>query len=365
MGSVLAGVRVARSNGDYDPRGRTALDTIEHAARRAADLTRQLLGVSRHEPMVRGPVDVRTAMAHVRRLCADAFDPRVMLTMSLPPLLPSIAGDLGQLEQALLNLCINARDAMPRGGRLHLSAREEFLATAPADARGVPVGRYVVIHVADTGDGIPHEIQQRIFEPFFTTKERGKGTGLGLAMVYGFARNAGGAVHVDSTVGVGSTFELWLPAVGDAFPAPAHEDPSPTRSHAPEAAPARPLILLADDEDGLREMLRMVLEHEGFAVVEAANGREAVDTVRIHRESMTAVLLDVQMPELDGVSALAQIREIAPSLPVMLGTGYVGDDDLSALRTAGSAALLTKPYDIRGLIEQLRGLAASTRDGHS
>jgi two-component system cell cycle sensor histidine kinase/response regulator CckA len=357
MGSVLAGVRVARSSGHEDPRGRTALDTIEHAARRAAELTRQLLGVSRHEPLVRGIVDVRTAMTNVQRLCSNAFDARIQLGVTLPTLLPSVESDQAQLEQALLNLCINARDAMPNGGQLRLEAIDETLTVAAADARGLRAGRYVTLRVIDSGEGMSEEVQRRMFEPFFTTKERGKGTGLGLAMVYGFARNAGGMVHVDSAPGVGSTIEIWLPAVGEAVPVliDAPQAASPARANAGE----RPLVLLADDEAGLREMLRMVLEHEGFDVAEAANGREAVEVVGARADALAAVLLDVQMPEMDGVAALEEIRRIAPGLPVMLGTGYVGDEDLSALRTASSDELLTKPYDIRALIERLKRFAFS------
>lgn len=356
MGSVLAGVRVARSSGHEDPRGRTALDTIEHAARRAAELTRQLLGVSRHEPLVRGIVDVRTAMVNVQRLCSNAFDARIHLGVQLPALLPSVESDQAQLEQALLNLCINARDAMPNGGELRLEAGEETLSSSAAEARGLRAARYVTLRVQDTGEGMTEEVQRRIFEPFFTTKERGKGTGLGLAMVYGFARNAGGMVHVDSAPGAGSTIEIWLPAVGEAMPV-VIEETAPAATAGPVGDPGRPLVLLADDEAGLREMLRMVLEHEGFEVAEAANGREAVNIVRTRGEALTAVLLDVQMPELDGVAALEEIRAIAPTLPVMLGTGYVGDEDLSALRTAGSDELLTKPYDIRALIDRLKRFA--------
>jgi signal transduction histidine kinase/CheY-like chemotaxis protein len=355
MGAVLAGVRVARTDAP-DERRRSALDAIEHAGRRAAELTRQLLGVSRHEPMVRVPVDIVAAIGNTRRMAESTFDRRITIETALWPSLPAVEGDPGQLEQALLNLCINARDAMPAGGTLTLSARLAVVDTAAALAlRDIQPGSYVVIGVADTGVGMTDDVKQRIFEPFFTTKPRDKGTGLGLAMVHGLVRSTGGTITVDSTPGTGTTIELYLPASAHA---PRRPTPPLEQEPVVRTPDEQPTVLVADDERGLREMMRMVLEHEGYAVLEASDGADALRMVDAHAE-IDAVLLDVQMPVLNGLDAYVRLRERHPALPVMLGTGYVGDAELTALRDAGADELLTKPYDIRELLERLARLTGA------
>jgi two-component system cell cycle sensor histidine kinase/response regulator CckA len=363
MGSVLAGVRVARGALSNDRRGASALDAIEHAGRRAADLTRQLLSVSRHEPLVRVPVDVRAAIANIERMCASTFDRRVHISVDAPSGLPAVEGDPGQIEQALLNLCINARDAMPNGGELRLGARAERLdVTGALTIRDIQPGPYVVLSVTDDGLGMTDEVKQRIFEPFFTTKASGQGTGLGLAMVYGLVRNAGGTIVVDSAPGKGARFELYLPASqsDSVFVAPAPRDEGlRVQSDAPPSVTAdRATVILADDETGLREMLRLVLEHEGYRVLEAANGEEAIALFEALQHDVAAVLLDVQMPVLGGLDAYARIRELSPHTPMILSTGYVGDAELSSLRDAGAEDILTKPYEMRELLDRLARLTS-------
>ena len=354
MGSILAGVRVARSAMPADRRAMTALDAIEHAGRRAAELTRRLLHVSRHEPLVRVPVDIGAAIANVERICTSTFDDRIRVETSLPARLPVVDGDPGQIEQALFNLCLNARDAMAGGGTLRLTARVARIDRDAALAiRDIQAGLYVVVSVFDTGTGMTDAVKQRIFEPFFTTKDHGKGTGLGLAMVYGLVRASGGTIIVDSVPGEGTRFDLYVPASRRGA---ALKTPMPAPQHVPAPARAdgsKPLVLIADDEAGLREMLRMVLELEGYDVLEAADGEAAVRAFAEHRREVTAVLLDVQMPRLGGVDALGRIRQMEPHVPIILGTGYVGDADLAALRSAGADDLLTKPYEMRDLLDRL------------
>ncbi|MBI3567499.1 MAG: response regulator [Gemmatimonadetes bacterium] len=360
MGSVLAGVRVARDAAPADARALSALDTIEHAGRRAAELTRQLLGLSAQESVVRIPVEVGVCIGNIVRMCESTFDPRVRFDVHVPERLGAIDGDPGQFEQALLNLCINARDAMPSGGTLRVSAREADVdATTALGLRDIQPGRYVVVSVADDGTGMSDEVKSRIFEPFFTTKGPGKGTGLGLAMVYGLLQNSGGTVTVDSAPGAGTRFDLYFP-VSRNQAAPAAPAPVVTRVPAPADA-VRPRVLLADDEPGLREMVRMLLESEGFDVDEAANGAEALAAIERDPSRVGVVLLDVQMPVMDGVEAFARIRALAPGVPVVLGTGYVGDHELSDIRALGADDLLTKPYDIPHLLDRLTQLAAARR----
>ena len=359
MVSVLAGARVARDSIGGDATAGAALDAIEHAGRRAAELTRQLLGVSRHEPFVRRSVDVGAAIANIHRMCASTFDRRIRVVVDVPAGLPAVESDAGQIEQALLNLCINARDAMPHGGTLRLSARAERVDDETALAiRGIKPGMYVVVGVDDDGIGMSDNIKQRIFEPFFTTKSSGQGTGLGLAMVYGLAHSAGGTIVVDSAPGAGARFQLFLPASNAAVPAA----PAPVASAVPERTNGeRPAVILGDDEAGLREMLRLVLEHEGYEVIEAANGEEAIARFGERRDDIAAVLLDVQMPVLGGLEAYTRIRALSPRTPVILGTGYVGDADLAALRAAGADDMLLKPYEMRDLLDRLARVAATRR----
>jgi signal transduction histidine kinase/CheY-like chemotaxis protein len=356
MGSVLAGVRVARSAPGVDKRSAAALDAIEHAGRRAAELTKQLLGVSRHEPLVRRPVDVVASIANIQRMCASTFDRRIRVTVDAPDRLPAVESDAGQIEQALLNLCINARDAMPQGGSLRLGAHVEVVDEAAAlMIRDIQPGLFVVLSVSDDGAGMTDEIKQRIFEPFFTTKSSGQGTGLGLAMVYGLAHSAGGTVVVDSAPGAGSSFHVYMPASSATVPVVPLTEAVTMPSRPPGD---RPAIILADDEVGLREMLRMVLEHEGYEVIEAGNGEEAIELFCARRADVAAVLLDVQMPVLGGLEAYRRIRAMSPETPVILGTGYVGDTELAAIRDAGADDMLLKPYEMRDLLDRFARLAA-------
>ncbi|MFI5310932.1 MAG: response regulator [Gemmatimonadales bacterium] len=359
MGSVLAGVRVAREAIPPSRRGAAALDAIEHAGRRAADLTRQLLGVTRHEPLMSVPVDVAGAIANIERMCASTFDRRIRISVDVRERLPAVDGDPGQVEQALLNLCINARDAMPSGGTLRLSARvQELDADAAFQIRDVQPGTYVLVSVADDGVGMTDDVKQRIFEPFFTTKGSTKGTGLGLAMVYGFVRSTGGTIVVDSAPGAGTRFDLYL-AASRGVVAPPPPAPEVVQDESLRESRERPTVLLADDESGLREMLRLVLEHEGYTVIEASNGAEAVACVESRGPEIAAILLDVQMPVLGGLEAYTQIRLRAPHVPVILGTGYVGPAELAAMRDAGVDELLTKPYEMRELLDLLTRLTTA------
>ena len=252
------------------------------------------------------PVDVGAAIANIHRMCASTFDRRIRIAVDAPDRLPPVEGDAGQLEQALLNLCINARDAMPRGGTLTIGARVEQLDDEAAlTVRDIQPGSFVVISVADDGVGMNDEVKPRIFEPFFTTKSTGKGTGLGLSLVYGLMRQLGGAISVRSVVQRGTRVTLLFPALaeapGRATGTPAYGSPmlTPTSTAATRRTPAhleRPLILLIDDERALREMLRLVLDLSGFEVVEAADGASGVARLRERGADVRAVLLDVQLP---------------------------------------------------------------------
>jgi signal transduction histidine kinase/ActR/RegA family two-component response regulator len=363
MGAVLTGVTAARALTAPGHPASTALDGIEHAGTRAAELTRQLLSFSRHDPMRLEPVDLGRAIDAVGAICARTFDPRIVIDAWTAADVPPVLGDAGEIEQALLNLCINARDAMPSGGSLRIECQRVFLDEAQARAAGVPhAGTHVEIAVIDTGTGMTEEVKARLFEPFFTTKDPGRGTGLGLALVYGLTRQLGGSITVTSAVDRGTRVRLLFRALADraAPPSPAKTLLAPARTSSPTAA--RPVVLLVDDERALREMLRMVLDLSGFRVLEAADGTRALAQFGSHREEIRAILLDVQLPgELSGVETLARIRALDADIPVLLCTGFVREDDLARMRQMSVDDVLLKPVDINSLLARLEALCARER----
>jgi CheY-like chemotaxis protein len=247
--------------------------------------------------------------------------------------------DSTQLELALMNLIINARDAMPRGGTIRVGARN---ARAPAaNPLGLPAGDYVVLAVSDDGSGIPAAILEQVTEPFFTTKAVGKGTGLGLSMVYGFARQSGGAIAIDSQEGEGTTVEIWLPRA--PAPAAAREDkPPPEPDSAAEGRPLR--ILLVDDHDAVRETTAGMLSDMGHQVETAADGPGLLSKLSAAPADYDLIITDYAMPLLSGADVLKQAREIRPGMPGIIISGYA--DSRSISRSITESAVLTKPFTL-------------------
>ncbi|HUS90699.1 MAG TPA: PAS domain S-box protein [Phycisphaerae bacterium] len=321
-----------------------ALEGIIKASRRAADLTRQLLAFARKGRFRNVVVDVRQSIEDVAALLSRSIDKQVEIRRELADAPLTVLGDPTELQNAVMNLAINACDAMPGGGVMTLAARAVEL--GEGDAGGVlgdlRPGRYVELAVRDTGTGIDPKVRPHIFEPFFTTKEAGRGTGLGLASVYGCVRSHGGDLCVESTPGRGTTFRLLLPLV--------EADPEPD----PPAGPAVPLargtggVLLVDDEDTVRQFARSALEKLGYTVLAASNGREALRIYRRERDRIRLVILDLIMPGLSGRDTLRRLREIDPAVPVIIASGdptaLAGDGEED-----GALAYLHKPFDVSEL----------------
>ncbi len=287
----------------------------DRAARQAADLTRQMLGFARRRPVRPAPLDLnglaRDALALLRR----TIDPRVEVRFAPAAALPPAAADPVEVGQVLMNLCLNARDAMPGGGVL---AVETGRAAALPDRPGpAPAGGFVRVTVTDTGVGMPEDVRARVFEPFFTTKDVGTGTGLGLAVVYGVAAAHGGAVTCASEPGRGTRFDFYLPCAAVPVPEPAAATPPP----APDGGQGE-LVLVADDEPAVRELARVGLEAHGFRVLAAADGVEAVEVARQAGAELRVVVLDATMPRMSGREAFEAIRVFAPALPVLFASGY-------------------------------------------
>jgi signal transduction histidine kinase/sensor domain CHASE-containing protein/CheY-like chemotaxis protein len=316
---------------------RESAAVIGGAARRAAELTRQLLGFARRGKLLVAPVDVHDVVGEVARLLVRTLDKRIVLVQRLRASRSVVLGDAGQLQQALLNLAVNARDAMPEGGVLTFET-----ANVEADARwcerrpGAVAGPHVAIGVADSGHGIPRELQARIFEPFFTTKAPGAGTGMGLAMVYGMARNHGGVVEVESAPGSGARFTLYLPAAPEQS-----ADADPGSAEAPRGAG---LLLVVDDDPVPRTATARLLTRLGYEVAEAATGEEALRWYRRHGSRARAVVLDLSMPGMDGRECFRALRREDPAVRVILTSGYGPDGRAQQLVDEGVLEFLPKPF---------------------
>ncbi len=332
------------------------LREILDAARGAASVTRQLLVISRRQLLQSQVVDVGIELAGIERMLRRMLGEDVELVLELDRSAGSVLVDPTQLQQVLLNLAVNARDAMPRGGRLVISTRERALAADEARALEVEPGAYAEIAVADTGSGIAPAILDRVFEPFFTTKEPGKGTGLGLATVYGVVRQSGGAVELESQPGRGTTFRLLLPLCTAA------PEEVPTAGAEPARAPApggRETILLVEDEPALRELLRRTLSKAGYRVLTAGDADHA--EAAASGQAIDLLLTDLVLPGRDGRQLADALVAERPGLRVIFASGYAADVLGDLLRGSAQIDLLTKPFSGRELLERVRAALDRTR----
>jgi two-component system cell cycle sensor histidine kinase/response regulator CckA len=342
---VLLGAKTI-GKGPLGDAQRETLEGVTSAAQRAAALTRKLLDIARPQPEKLDVVDLRLRVRDLAELLGRAFPPEITLELVEGPASLPCLGDAAQLDQVLMNLCVNARDAMPQGGRLRIEATEVALGAAQLEAYPwAKPGRYVLIAVSDTGCGMAPLVAERIFEPFFTTKAPSQGTGLGLAVAYGIVRQHGGLIHVYSEPGLGTTMKVYLP-VHDPLVAE-----RPTRLEGP-APLGSERILVADDDPTMRAQVIALLSEAGYSVVTVADGAEAVATAA--REDFDLVLLDVVMPKLGGQQAFAQIHARRPHLPCLFATGYAADLLPLGVHLDATIELLHKPYDPAALLHAVR-----------
>jgi signal transduction histidine kinase/ActR/RegA family two-component response regulator len=323
-----------------------AATTISQAARRGAELTRQLLALARLGQHREERVDLHAVVTEAAKLLGRTLDKSIRLETRLHARARAVLGDPGQLQQVILNLAVNARDAMTAGGTLTLET-----ATAEiGEGNGIPglaPGEYVALHVTDTGVGIPREHLGRLFEPFFTTKPAGKGSGLGLATAFGIAKGHGGTIHVESEPGAGSRFVVYLPVLaGDAADAPAPEEAPPRGSG---------VVLVVDDEEIVRRTAARALASLGYEPVAVASGREALAWMGARADPPAAVLLDLAMPEMDGRTCFREMRARHPGLRVVICSGFSQAGGAQELLSAGAVAFVQKPYRIIELARALEG----------
>lgn len=338
---------------------------IKQNANRATNLVRQLLAFSRREAHQPVAVDVAEALSDLAGLLGRLLGENVSLSLEPSRGASQVFVDRGQFDQIIINLAVNARDAMPKGGVLTI--RVGGAAPAAPMARGpmtVPPGDYVTIDVIDTGVGIPRDILDRIFEPFFSTKEVGQGTGLGLSTVYGIVSQAGGVVTVDSAPGEGAAFSIYLPR----YTGSAAIDGTPSRASGETAAEAPPAatdltgagtVLIVEDEDAVRMFGARALKSKGYTVLEARNGEEAIDVINSAGASIDLIVSDVVMPGMDGHTLVKLVRQEFPEVKVILMSGYAEDVFRDEIDRDGAVAFLPKPFSLKDLAGKVKDVLES------
>jgi two-component system cell cycle sensor histidine kinase/response regulator CckA len=322
---------------------------IKRAAERATGLVRQILTFSRKAEVRVSPLDLNQHLKDLVALLAETFPRNITFQFALDNDLPPLLADQNQLQQIVLNLCVNARDAMPGGGTITLT-------TQRLEGRAVPANMSnrhpcACLKVSDTGTGMPPEVRERIFEPFFTTKGVNKGTGLGLAVVYGIVASHDGCIDVDSTVGQGSTFRVCLPFANAAVVAPVAAKPS-------EFPGGDESILIVDDEAALRLLLETTFSRKGYTVSTARDGLEAIDVLGRMEKRFDVVLLDLNMPGATGIEVLRVLRVTQPEAKVLILTGHLTSEARVEFEKLGQTDFVRKPYTLDELGRQIRALLA-------
>jgi two-component system, cell cycle sensor histidine kinase and response regulator CckA len=320
---------------------------VKEAAHRAAELTKQLLAFSRRELITTRVFNLNLLVAEMRRLMERALGGAILLQISSAALPIPVKADRSRLEQVLLNLVVNARDAMPKGGTLRVETQLLEMDAATAAPLGLAPGSYGVIAVHDTGGGMPPEVAARVFEPFFTTKERGKGTGLGLATAYGTVKQVGGHIAVESTLGAGTTFRMLLPTTEEIAPISGGR----RRSVVPAGSET---VLLAEDEPAVRELTRRTLTAAGYVVIVAANGAEALTQLEQYSGTIDLLLTDLVMPGLSGKQLAERVCARRPTVRVVYMSGYVDREITEVGPLEDGWALLPKPFTREDLLRAVR-----------
>ena len=343
LAAVLGGIGLIERRLPLEEDQRKILDMTRRAAEQGSELVGRLLAFARRQQLQPGQVDIGELSEAVTELLAHTLGGLVTLEWRTEGKIWSAYADSTQLELALMNLIINARDAMPKGGNIIIKARNAR--ALPDNPLDLPVGDYVVIAVEDSGSGIPAEIIEQVTEPFFTTKDVGEGTGLGLSMVYGFARQSGGALDIQSTVGKGTAVEIWLPRAPDAPAKSAKAAKATTKA----AAPTRPLtILLVDDHEAVRETTAGMLADMGHTVETASDGPAMLEKLKAAPSRYDLVVTDYAMPLMSGGDMLKRARKIRADLPGVIISGYADSQSIS--NKPGEVVVLTKPFTL----EQMR-----------
>ena len=332
-----------------DPDGVSLLESLEANVQRGSSLVKQVLAFGRGVEGERALVQPKLVAREIKQIVHETFPKSVTFEFHAPADLWSIIGDPTQLHQVLLNLCVNARDAMPKGGKLSIEMENVTLDETYADMNlEAKPGPHVLIRVTDTGVGIPKEIQERIFDPFFTTKEQGKGTGLGLSTSLAIAKSHGGFITCYSEVNKGTTFKVYLPA--SATPA-VMEKTTARQSKLPRGK--NELVLVVDDEEPIRKVAQKTLERFGYRVLLAADGAEALSLFKSRSQSIAAVIMDVAMPVMDGHATISALQAIKPGIRIITSSGLSTDGGAGELKIPGVKHFIPKPYTADTMLDAL------------
>ncbi|CAN5586550.1 hypothetical protein BH20VER1_BH20VER1_22360 [soil metagenome] len=358
---ILGYSRQIETHSTQPDRVTTAVKVIKEAVERGAALVQQLLTSARQAEARLSSLDLNELARELKRMLQATFPKTINFKLQLQQSgFPLVRADRSQIHQVLLNLCVNARDAMPHGGTLKLETTlaqgkdlAEFFPGAQAEC-------YACVRVCDTGSGMTAEVKAHIFEPFYTTKERAKGTGLGLSVVYGVVNNHEGFVQVESEPNAGTTFSIYLPTdqqQGQAGTAPPEQQP-------PRRDPQT--ILLVEDEEQLRDLGVTILGGEGYRVIPARDGLEAVELFTMHRDEIGLVVCDLGLPKLGGRDAFLRMKEVKPSVRAIVASGYLEPSVRSEILKAGVIDTIQKPYDFDELIAKIRSIIgkAQSEDDH-
>ncbi len=333
---------------NLNDQNRGLLTLIEESTKRGANLIKQILAFARGVEGERLPLKIQPMLLEVLQVIRQTFPKNIEIESHLPAHdLPSVSADATQLHQVLMNLCVNARDAMPDGGKLTLSAKQQQVDKSDArkflEAR---VGAYMVITVRDTGTGIPEKLRERIFDPFFTTKEQGKGTGLGLSTVLGIVKDHEGFIQVESEMGQGSCFKVFLPTVA----ATGHAE----RESLNCLSANQERILIVDDEPLIRQVAQTMLESHNYQAICAGDGLEAIALYKQHQESIKVVLVDMMMPSMDGIALLRELQQINPGVRAVAMSGLLSNSQIPKEVGSGVKAFLSKPYTTQALLNAMQ-----------
>jgi len=337
--------------------GRTeqSVEAIKRAATRGAALVKQLLTFARKTESIMGPLLINDIVKEIAKLLTETFPKTIVVSTDLAPDLPLVVGDATQLHQVLLNLCVNSRDAMPKGGTLKISTSLLEGEAAVWMFHGAKATSHVLVRVDDTGIGMDQATKDRVFEPFFTTKEIEKGTGLGLALVHSIVASHGGFVDVESEPGKGTTVSFVIPVHSKS-----QQSGKPEHEGLDDIPGGTETILIIEDEEKLLELMKATLEFKGYSVLTAIDGAEGVEVFAHHRSKIAAIISDLGLPRLGGEDVFKKITALNPKVKVAIVSGYIDPEVKSSLRSAGVTHFIDKPYLPQEVLKMVRELIDGT-----
>jgi CheY-like chemotaxis protein len=321
---------------------------------RAAALTQQLLAISRKTEIKFEELNVNAVLEKLKKLLSETFPKAIDIVLDLHPAIPSLIGDPNHIHQVLLNLCVNARDAMPEGGKLFVQTSIVAGAEVRKRFEQAKNDLYVRIQLADTGTGIDDATRNRIFEPFFTTKSQGQGTGLGLAVVYGIVTNHSGFIDVESEPGKGTTFSIYLPASNNNK---IFAEEQKSLNNEKRAIGSGEVVLFVDDEERQLRLMQRFLTDAGYRVLVARDGIEAVEIHGQHSNEIAVAVLDLQLPKLNGWEAFQKMKLLQPNLQAIFATGFVSAEIEAEIAHAQRGKIIMKPYDLTEVLENVSAAA--------